>query len=217
MNPIRKLIVLLVLLCLAPIARSADPEPAPVQIAPARVPGNWMALHPEWRGNIVFYPDGTFVRPHIGGGRWLVTNDEEKSLVVLRWNSWGTETLTVISPDHLRGPQKRGTFRLYRIPPAPPDVLPANRDLAEVEATAARLNDSKWELIDHKRFKLHADGSVSSEFDDRKGIWEVVAPNALKIRVPWLPAPTAIVTTNDDGTILRWTDDETNLAVREGA
>lgn len=212
----RQILILALALSTAALSEAADAELRLAQVAPADMPGNWMGLHPGWRSNLIFYPDGTFIRPHVNGGRWIVRNDKGLSIVELHWNQWAVETLAAVSLDQFSGQQRTGMFRLYRVPPAPAKNLPQNPDIAEIEPTKALLNDSKWELIDRKRFMLHADGSISSEFDDRKGTWEVVAPNTIKISVPWQPAPPSIITTNRDATILRWTEDETNLAMREG-
>ena len=186
--------------------------------------GNWMGVHPDWKGIVVLRADGVCVRPHFCAGQWSIADDHGTYTVNMNWDAWHPDIVEVRTPDHLVTPERLATpgpgirlFHLYRIPlpPVMKDVRAA-QDPAKLQATKALMDDSKWSLIDNKQITLEAGGDVACDFDARKGNWQVVAPNILRISVPWRPAPPEFVSTNHDGTILRWSDDENILGLREG-
>jgi hypothetical protein len=183
----------------------------------ADILGKWMGVHPEWIGVIVFYPDGNFVRPHTGTGRWELVSEGAETKLVMFWHGYRPSTSTMVSVDHFSEAGPRGGFHIYRVPPPPIQAGSApSRTSAATATTKARFDNSRWRLAHSKNILLNEDGSVTSSWDPRPGTWKVIAPDALVFDVPWQPAPAKVVTTTLDATILRWTDDENILGTRQG-
>ena len=205
-------LIALLALAISGLAQAADPP----KFTAADVPGKWLGVNPRWTGLVVFYPNGTFVRPLIGVGRWELATEKEKPQLVIMWDGYGTDMATMVSRDYFRAAVPNGVFHLYRVPPVPaaPAVEADPTDPAMV-AAKARLENSTWQIIHTKNVFLNANGTVTASWDERKGTWKLIAPNALVFDVPWQPAPAKIVTTNLDATILRWTDDENLLGTRQ--
>lgn len=211
----RALITLAAVLLIASSCLAQSPDQR--KFNAADVPGKWMGVHPEWTGVIVFYPNGSLVRPHICTGHWELVSEKDETQLVISWDGYRPSKSTMVSPDHFRQTVSRGAFDIYRVPPGPTPALPAKNPAdSAIEAAKARLDNSTWRLVYTKNIHLNADGSVTCNWDQRPGTWALITPNALVFDVPWEPAPAKIVTTNLDATILRWTDDENILGIRQG-
>jgi hypothetical protein len=123
------------LLFLAPLESLADaliavdvnpPAVPPPPATPWSVVGIWACTHPDWTGNIQIAADGTFSNKD-STGHWTLTASHDHVILVLAWNGWPTETVTMIDPDHfqgrVRGQGQEGDFTMHRIPA--PDTAPA--------------------------------------------------------------------------------------------
>ncbi len=93
--------------------RVARPEGAP-EAGTSFIVGTWRGTHPRWKSTVEFRADGLFVRPDGTGGHWLLTADHDHPLLVLRWESWGTESLDFVGENHFSGPTRFGVFDLVR-------------------------------------------------------------------------------------------------------
>lgn len=177
------------------------------------VAGEWQVIHPNWKGVLIIRPDGTFLRPHGDGGKWTLTAQGDQLSLQLVWGSWVTETALMIAPDFFRGEMRKGPFELRRgekrVPEnsaaTPPPSPPKEFDAPDLKT---KLADSTWELRDGKHFTLHADGSTSGDWHDRKGFWRIVSPDSLQLTIQWRTVPPATVILNADATVLRWSDEE---------
>jgi len=114
----------------AATAVDAAPSVAPAQSAQAAAPwsvvGAWACTHPDWTGTIQIAADGTFSNPD-STGHWTLTAVRDRVILVLAWDGWPTETVTMISPDRfqarVRGQGQEGEFTMQRI--AAPEAAPA--------------------------------------------------------------------------------------------
>lgn len=193
--------------------KSGKPPTAAVEQSNWTVAGEWRVKHPNWNGMLVIRPDGTFSRPHGDGGKWTLTAQGNHLTLQLVWSSWVTENADMISPDHFRGEVRKGPFELRRgekqaseEPVAAPKFPPPKEiDAPELKT---KLSDSTWELRDGKRFTLHADGSTSGDWHDRKGFWRITSPDTVQLTIQWRNSPPATVTPNADATVLRWSDED---------
>lgn len=177
------------------------------------VVGEWQVTHPNWQGTLAIRPDGTFARAHGDGGKWTLTADGDHLVLQLIWNSWVTETAAMITPDRFVGRVRKGEFELRRgeeqAPAEPASTLqPPPAKEFDDPAAKARLSDSTWQLEDGKHFTLHADGSTTADWHDRKGSWRTVGPNRVQLAILWRERPMATVTVERDGTLLRWSDED---------
>jgi len=144
-------------------------------------------------------------------GKWTFTTENDHPVLQLNWDRWKANTLTMIDPNLFRGKTAGGTFELRRATDetaAPADAKPAPEWLKEFDdpALKARLTDSVWALHDGKHYKLHADGTTTGSWHDRKGAWRIVGSNKVQLTITWRPQGPAIATVEADGSILRWSD-----------
>jgi hypothetical protein len=87
--------------------------PAPATDAPWSIAGTWNAQDVAWTGSITILPDGTFTHPNGTGGRWTLSGLQDHLMLVLAWDDWPAETLTMHSPSDFRGK----TMQLHRVLP----------------------------------------------------------------------------------------------------
>ena len=73
--------------------------PSAAVCAPWSVLGSWSCTHPDWTGNVNIADDGTFSNAD-STGHWTLTASHDRIILVLVWDTWPTETLTMTSPDH---------------------------------------------------------------------------------------------------------------------
>ena len=119
-------------------APSAAPAPA---AAPWSIVGAWACTHPDWTGTVQIAADGSFSNPD-SNGQWTLTGSRDRVILVLAWNGWPTETVTMISPDEfrgrVRGQGQEGEFTMRRIAAPAPAPAPA----------AAAFETRRWEQGD---------------------------------------------------------------------
>jgi hypothetical protein len=73
--------------------------------------GDWNVTHPYWTHVVTFREDGTFATDDAAtSGRWVLTADKGTPLLVLRWDSYGTESLLMVNQKHFRGQIQPGSF-----------------------------------------------------------------------------------------------------------
>ena len=93
---------------------------------PWSIVGAWTCTHPDWTGTIQIAADGTFSNQD-STGHWTLTGSHDRVILVLAWDGWPAETVTMISPDEfrgrVRGQGQEGEFTMHRIPV--PDAAPA--------------------------------------------------------------------------------------------
>lgn len=68
-----------------------------------------------------------------------------------------------------------------------------------------QLPRSQWRFTDGKVFTLHSDGTTTGSWHERKGTWQIIAPNTIELRINWKEGPLERVSLNPDGTIMTWT------------
>ena len=74
----------------------------------------------------------------------------------------------------------------------------------QIQALNDKLKDSKWDLKNGKTFTLHADGTTTGSWLERKGSWKVSAPDAIDMHINWAPGKLERVTVSPDANFLRW-------------
>ncbi|MEP6669208.1 MAG: hypothetical protein ABJF10_08650 [Chthoniobacter sp.] len=94
---------------------TALPRPAPWSIL-----GEWTVSHPDWTGTMTLTADGTFSRTQDhDSGHWTLTALQDRVLLVLAWDHWPAETVTMITPDEfsgkVRGQAQEGEMTLHRV------------------------------------------------------------------------------------------------------
>ena len=93
----------------APLAVPAIPEavpaasPTPAAETPWSIAGKWDAHDAAWTGNITIFADGSFAWSNGTGGHWTLTGLQDHLVLVLAWNDWPAETLTMYGPSDFRG------------------------------------------------------------------------------------------------------------------
>ena len=186
------------------------------------VVGEWEVKHPNWNGTLTIRADGTFSRKNGDGGKWRLTADHHEPALQLIWDAWGTEIAQMITPDLFRGQVRKGAIELRRggnaapeeVAATPPAQPPEGIDAPELKK---KLSDSTWELRDGKHFTLHADGSTTGDWHNRKGFWRITSPTTVQLTIQWRDLPPATVTLNADATVLRWSDEEWGQIARRVA
>jgi hypothetical protein len=123
----------------APSAPSAPPA------APWSIVGGWACMHPDWNGAIQIAADGTFSNQD-STGHWTLTGSGDRVILVLAWNGWPTETVTMTSLDEfrgrVRGQGQEGEFTMHRM--AAPDAATAP---AALETRRWQQGDAPIRLI----------------------------------------------------------------------
>lgn len=97
-----------------PILARPDSPDASDALAPApwSVIGDWHVTNPDWNfapnntDVLTLHEDGTHSVAHGSTGRWILTAEQGTPVLVLRWDQFGTESMSMIALDHFRG-QKR--------------------------------------------------------------------------------------------------------------
>jgi len=88
--------------------------------APWSVLGSWACTHPDWTGTITITGDGRFSNED-STGRWTLTASGDRMILVLAWDGWPTETVTMITPDefcgHVRGQGREAAMTMHRVKP----------------------------------------------------------------------------------------------------
>ncbi len=73
--------------------------------------GEWRVTHPDWTDVVKLGADGTLATVRQGTtGRWILTADGGTPMIIFRWDLFGTESLTMVTPDHFRGQKRNGRF-----------------------------------------------------------------------------------------------------------
>ena len=86
-------------------------QPAPDIFPRWSVVGEWRVTHPFWTDVLSLRADGTLITTRQGTtGRWTLTADAGTPLLVIRWDMFGTESLSMVSQDHFRGQPRRGLY-----------------------------------------------------------------------------------------------------------
>jgi hypothetical protein len=99
---------------LAPL-RPQSPIPPP---APWSIVGDWTASHPDWTDTMTFAADGTFSRAqNHWSGHWTLTTLQGHVILVLAWDNWAAETLTMMGPTEFSGRVGDGEMTIHRIEP----------------------------------------------------------------------------------------------------
>ena len=98
-----------------PVSESIAGVPVPDKVIHDVYPrwtivGDWRVTNPDWTGILTIRADGTLSNSIRATGRWLLTSDAGTLLLVIRWDSFGTESLEMVTPDHFRGQKKQGRF-----------------------------------------------------------------------------------------------------------
>ena len=121
-----KLLVLIALIaaatsCLTAQSPTAPEPPETIKPRPAEpvkdiflrwsIVGEWRVTHPDWTDVLTLRADGSLATSRQGTtGRWVLTADGGTPMLIVRWDLFGTESLTMITPDHFRGQKRNGRF-----------------------------------------------------------------------------------------------------------
>lgn len=80
----------------------------------------WKVRHPDWSGTLLLDENGGFseTASH-DSGHWTLTALHDRVVLVLAWDHWPAETVTMISPDEfsstVRGQAQEGEMTLRRV------------------------------------------------------------------------------------------------------
>jgi hypothetical protein len=95
--------------------------------APWSVLGAWSCTHPDWSGNLNLAADGTMSNAD-STGHWTLTASADRIILVLVWDHWPTETLTMVGPDEfrarVRGQGQEGEMVMHRVQPTSDKAVP---------------------------------------------------------------------------------------------
>jgi hypothetical protein len=87
---------------------TATPLPAP-RSAPWSVLGSWQCTHPDWTGVVAISTDGKFFQADMHeSGHWTLTTLQDRVILVLAWDNWPAETVTMMNPDEFSGRVRAG-------------------------------------------------------------------------------------------------------------
>ena len=103
--------------CCAPRPeKSSDRVPShDVSTVPWSVVGEWSCTHPAWKHTITISPDGKFYFGQKDAGHWTLADLEGRVILVLAWNRWPAETVTMTGPDDFRGKVHGGELTMHRV------------------------------------------------------------------------------------------------------
>jgi hypothetical protein len=161
----------------APAAAAAAPPPS--QAEPAKdvyprwsVAGQWHVTHPEWTNVITLRADGSIVSPDPNlVGKWILSADGGKPMIVFHWDLYGTDSVSMVTPDHFRGQVSHGFMDMQR-GDAP------EKSIAEAKNGDGQLIVGQW-LVTHPEWTnvitLRADGSIISPDPNLVGKWILTA------------------------------------------
>jgi hypothetical protein len=177
--------------------------------------GHWEATHPRWRGRIELQESGRFARAGGDGGRWQLKADVDPPVLELDWDEWAKESARALSPNLFKGAVRDGEITLKRMPDGGTQDTSAEAKKEQQETLPefhapelkAQMSGSVWEMKDGKQFTLHADGSTTGSWHERKGTWRIVAPETVELHIWWRKKPPEQVKVEKDATILRWSDE----------
>ena len=75
------------------------------------VVGEWRVTHPVWTDVVTLHADGSVTtRDMQTTAKWTLTAEGGTPLLVLRWDEYGTESLSMVGPNHFRGQISPGSF-----------------------------------------------------------------------------------------------------------
>jgi hypothetical protein len=117
----KKILTAIVLIVAAAHLRAQSPaasEPAGSPTAAAEdahprwsVAGEWQVTHPLWRDVVTLSVDGSFVTSSKGlTGKWILSASGGTPMIVLLWDLYGTESLTMVDISHFRGQVEKGKY-----------------------------------------------------------------------------------------------------------
>lgn len=73
--------------------------------------GDWRVTHPNWTDILTLHADGTATTAQQGTtARWTLTAEGGTPLLVLRWDTYGTESLAMVGPHHFRGQHSNNSY-----------------------------------------------------------------------------------------------------------
>jgi hypothetical protein len=85
---------------------SKAPQPKPVATSsdqPWSIVGKWNCEESQWKDSVTISPDGTFVRDQEReAGHWTLTSQNDHIILILAWDNWPAEVVTLIGPDQLK-------------------------------------------------------------------------------------------------------------------
>ncbi len=109
-------------------AAAVEPEAAAADSAdhdapePWSVIGDWRVTNPDWNfapnntDVLTLHEDGTHSVAHGSTGRWILTAEKGTPVLVLRWDRFGTESMSMIALDHFRGQKRPNRFiEMHRV------------------------------------------------------------------------------------------------------
>ena len=75
------------------------------------IAGEWRVTHPLWTDVLTLHANGTASTARQGTtAKWTLTAEGGTPLLVLRWDVYGTESLSMVGPNHFRGQIGEGSF-----------------------------------------------------------------------------------------------------------
>ena len=95
----------------APAPTAAADDPSRDTVPRWSAAGEWQVTHPLWRDVAALSVDGTFVTSRKGmTGKWILSASGGTPMIVLLWDLYGTESLTMVDGSHFRGQVEKGKY-----------------------------------------------------------------------------------------------------------
>jgi len=131
----------------SPDASKAGPPPCSCGQSPGpwSVVGKWEATEiGNWNDSVTISPDGTFSRTEGDTGRWTLTALQDHIALVLAWNNWPAETVTMMTPSEF---SSKG-LEMHRVEPvAAKPQRTAKHRIGSVETETWRQGEPPLRLI----------------------------------------------------------------------
>jgi len=112
-----KQIILLLAMLAAPTFAKA-PFTSPLWTPNWNPVGIWDSTQPNWTDALSIKPDGTFSRASSpDSGHWFPANIQNHNALILEWDHWKPEVISLVDPDNLQEDYPDGTFLMHRRQP----------------------------------------------------------------------------------------------------
>ena len=212
------------LLCLCSVSVvSAQPPPGPEPSAevgghegptadtpaPWSVVGTWNGVHQHWAKPVTISADGRFFvdhGDHRDYGNWKLATEADHINLVLGWDGWDPETVTLVGPDEFRGKVPTGQMILRRHPPGTSPGAASEQSHVppgpnSSPAPAASLDASPcgswiWQH-DATTNVINADGTTGHGGD--QGTWHWIDQANRKLQIDWKSGFVDTATVAPDG------------------
>lgn len=173
---------------LAPGTVASEEEVAPSNTpAPWSVLGTWQGIHQHWAKPLTFSADGRFFvdhGDHKDYGNWKLEGAGDHLNLVLGWDGWDPETVTLVNADEFCGKVPTGQMILRRGPAARSQAAaaPSATPAPALSPDASPCGAWAWQ---HNAAvnTLNADGTVGH--GGEQGTWRWLDQPNRKLQIDW--------------------------------